>query len=187
RFGRGPVPPKRSEAAPRLAFLYSAAMREPPDSLGHVAVTRHRIVKQNARKIYVECNPFDEDEWARRSELDEGSTEEGPKTRTLTVDRTTLRKEGRFQSGRTHQWKTFYASEDDGIRDVEAALTAKYAWCAELGVRFPCSVDTIKAAYRRLARGSHPDAGGNAEDFRTLEQAYREALAYFSQGEGTSV
>ena len=60
------------------------------------------------------------------------------------------RKEGRFRCGRAHPGLTFYASEEDGIRDVEAALTAKYAWCAGLGVRFPCSVDTIKAAYRRL-------------------------------------
>lgn len=183
RFGRWAKPPKRPDAAPRLSFLYSAAMREPPDSLGHVAVTRHRIVKQSARKIYVECDPFDEEDWARRSELGEDSTTDVPKARTLTVDRTTLRKEGRFQCGRAHRGKTFYATEEDGIRDVEAALTARYTWCAKLGVRFPCSVETIKAAYRRLARGSHPDTGGNPDDFRTLERAYRDALAYFSQGE----
>lgn len=181
RFGRLGGPPQRRNVATRLAFLYCAAEREPPDSLGHVAVTRHRIVKQTARKIHVECDPFDANEWARRGEPGEEAPEGAPKTRTLAVDRVTLRTEGRFRCGRTHHGLTFYASEEDGIRDVEAALTAKYAWCARLGVRFPCSVDSIKDAYRRLAMTSHPDVGGDPAEFRTIEQAYRAALAYFAQ------
>jgi len=183
RFGRPGGPSERHDAATRLAFLYSAAGREPPDSLGHVTVTRHRIVKQNARKIHVECDPFDEDEWACRGERGGESPKGAPKARTLAVDRVTLRTEGRFLCGRAHRGLTFYASEEDGIRDVEAALTAKYAWCAELGVRFPCSVDSVKAAYRRLALASHPDAGGDPAEFRAVEQAYRAALAYFAQAE----
>jgi hypothetical protein len=187
RFGRPVGPARRHDVATRLAFLYCAIAREPPDSLGQVTVTRHRIVKQTARKIHVECDPFDEDEWARRGERGGESPEGAPKTRTLAIDRVTLRTEGRFRCGRTHPGLTFYASEEDGIRDVEAALTAKYAWCAELGVRFPCSADSIKAAYRRLAMTSHPDAGGDPAEFRTVEQAYREALAYFAQaGDATA-
>ncbi len=144
-------------------------------------MARHRIVRQNARKIHVNCEPFDEDEWARRGEGGGESSETAPKSRTLAVDRVTLRTEGRFRCRHAHRDLVFYASEQDGIRDVEAALTAKYAWCAALGVRFPCSADSIKTAYRRLAIASHPDAGGDPADFRTVEQAYREALAYFTQ------
>jgi hypothetical protein len=180
RIGRPVGPSRRDGGATRLAFLYSATGREPPDSLGHVAVARHRIVRQNARKIHVDCDPFDEDEWARRGERGGESSGDAPKTRTLAVDRVTLRTEGRFRCRYAHRELVFYASEEDGIRDVEAALTAKYAWCATLGVRFPCSADSIKTAYRRLAMTSHPDAGGDPEAFRTVEQAYREALAYFS-------
>ena len=183
RFGRPGGPSRRDGGATRLAFLYSATEREPPDSLGHVAVARHRIVKQNARKIHVDCDPFDEDEWARRGERGGESPEDAPKTRTLAVDRVTLRTEGRFRCRHAHRDLIFYASEEDGIRDVEAALTAKYAWCATLGVRFPCSADSIKTAYRRLAMTSHPDAGGDPAEFRTVEQAYREALAYFAQAD----
>jgi hypothetical protein len=183
RFGRPGDKARRQDGATRLAFLYCATEREPPDSLGHVVVSRHRIVKQTARKIHVECDPFDEDEWARRGEGGGESTEGTPKTRTLAVDRVALRTEGRFRSSRTHTGLTFYASEEAGIRDVEAALTAKYAWCAELGVRFPCSVESIKAAYRRLALALHPDAGGGSAEFRNVEQAYREALAYFARAE----
>jgi hypothetical protein len=183
RIGRLGGTSKRDGGATRLAFLYSATGREPPDSLGHVAVARHRIVRQNARKIHVECDPFDEDEWVRRGEGGGESSGDAPKTRTLAVDRVTLRAEGRFRCRHAHRELTFYASEEDGIRDVEAALTAKYAWCATLGVRFPCSADAIKTAYRRLAMATHPDAGGDPAEFRAVEQAYREALAYFAQAD----
>ena len=183
RFGRPQASTKRGEAVPRLAFLYAAIARESPDSLGHVAVTRHRIVKQGARKIHVEREPFDEEEWARRSEPGEGSPGIVPRPRTLAVDRFELRKEGRVLGGRSAAAPTFYASEEDGIRDVQADLTARYAWCAALGVRFPCSTGDIKAAYRRLAFASHPDRGGDPAEFRSVERAYREALAYFGMGD----
>lgn len=185
RFGRPVGQVKRHDGSTRLAFLYCVTDREPPDSLEHVEVTRHRIVKQNARKLHVECDPFDEEEWARRKESDDKSTEDAPKSRTLAVDRGMLKTEGRFRCGGTHRGLTFYASEEDGIRDVESALTAKHAWCARLGVRFPCSVDSIKAAYRRLALTLHPDVGGDPAEFRGVEQAYRAALDYFSQVDDT--
>ena len=183
RIGRPGGPSKRDGGATRLAFLYSATGREPPDSLGHVTVARHRIVRQNARKIHVNCDPFDEDEWAHRGERGGESSGDAPKVRTLAVDRVMLRTEGRFCCRHAHRDLVFYASEEDGIRDVEAALTSKHAWCATLGVRFPCSADSIKTAYRRLAIISHPDVGGDPAEFRTVEQAYREALAYFAQAD----
>jgi hypothetical protein len=186
RIGRPGDLSKRVGGPTRLTFLYSATGREPPDSLGHVAVARHRIVKQNARKLHVDCDPFDEDEWARRAERGGESSGDAPKTRTLAVDRITLRNEGRFRCRHAHRDLVFYASEEDGIRDVEAALTAKYVWCATLGVRFPCSADSIKTAYRRLAINSHPDTGGDPAEFRTVEQAYREALAYFAQADNAT-
>ena len=51
-------------------------------------------------------------------------------------------------------------------------------WCVTLGLELPCGIDEVKAAYRRLAKLSHPDAGGKAEDFVAIESAYRDALAY---------
>jgi hypothetical protein len=171
---------KQGGGATRLAFLYSAIERDPPDSLGHVTVVRHRIVRQNPRKIYVDCDPFDQDEWARRGEPGGEHSGDTPKTRTLTVDRVMLKQEGRFRCRHAHRELFLYASEEDGMRDVEAALTLKHAWCATLGVRFPCSAESVKSAYRRLAMASHPDTGGDPAEFRAVEQAYREALAYFA-------
>ena len=165
---------RKGPAPARLAFLYSASESAQP---GEVVVARHRIVRQNPRKILVEFEPFREEEWAAREEA--GS--EASKVRTVNVDRTTLRAEGRFRTGRTHRELTFYATEDDGIRDIEADLTARNPWCADLGVRFPCSKESIKAAYRRLARLSHPDVGGDPAQFRIIEQAYRAGLAFFGE------
>lgn len=167
----------------RLAFLYCVTEREPPDALGHVTVVRHRIVKQGPRKIHVDCDPFDEDAWARRVASGEDAATEEPRPRTIAVDRATLRAEVRFRARHAYRELTFYASEDAGIRDVEAELTARHAWCATLGVHFPCSAEAIKAAFRRLAITAHPDAGGDPAAFRQVEQAYRDALAYFGQSE----
>jgi len=144
-------------------------------------VSKHRIVKKNARKIYVDHEPFCEDRWERR--LDDGREPSGADdhTRTIIIDRAQLKREGRYRHPRSHRAMFFYATEEDGIRDVEAAIGSALPWCATLGVRFPCSVDVVKAAYRRLAKESHPDAGGDPVSFGVVEQAYRDALAYFDR------
>jgi hypothetical protein len=183
RFSRPVGAARRRDAAPRLAFLYCAAEGESAGTLGGVTITRHRIVKQTAGKIHVESEPFDEDEWARRTEAgaEPDPSARAPKVRTLAVDRAALRADGRFRSGPTHGNRTFYASEEAGLRDVAADLAARHPWCDALGVRLPCTLATVKAAYRRLARATHPDAGGDPAAFRAVEGAYRAALADFAQ------
>lgn len=44
-----------------------------------------------------------------------------------------------------------------------------------LGLEPGCSPADVQAAYRRLARECHPDAGGDADRFRQVREAY-EAL-----------
>lgn len=41
----------------------------------------------------------------------------------------------------------------------------------------PESVDEVKAQYKRMAKALHPDAGGDAEAFRTLTDNYNACLA----------
>jgi hypothetical protein len=162
----------------KLEFLYCAYEGDQHDSPGCVVVVKHRIVKKTARTIYVDREPFREDQWERRCE--EGREPSGyeRETRTMIIDRDILKREGRYRHRRSHRAMFFYATEEDGIRDVAAALESLHAWCATLGVKFPCSVEVVKAAYRRLAKESHPDAGGDPTSFRVVEQAYRDALAY---------
>lgn len=175
RLSRRADPPKMANAPTRPTFLYVASESEQAGSRGEVVIVRHRIVRQTARTIYIDREPFREEEWHHQE--NDGPTPGGPKPRTLSVARETLRREGRF----THRGSNFYATEEAGIQDVHAALTARHGWCAALGVTFPCSAASIKSAYRRLARKSHPDGGGDPAEFRAVEEAYREAMAYFSQ------
>ncbi|MGF1537824.1 MAG: J domain-containing protein [Elainellaceae cyanobacterium] len=48
---------------------------------------------------------------------------------------------------------------------VEHALTL-------FGVRLPIDRNSLKASYRKLAKRTHPDSGGNAEVFRNVQEAY---------------
>jgi hypothetical protein len=172
RLSRRAVTPAKANVPARPTFLYVAFESDEAGSRGEVVIVRHRIVRKTAKKIFVDREPFCEGE----RDGGEGADTEAPRTRTLAVDREMLRREGRV----AHRGAYFYASEDDGIRDVHAGLTARHAWCATLGVRFPCTAASIKSAYRRLALKKHPDAGGDSGEFLAVEQAYREALAYFA-------
>lgn len=42
--------------------------------------------------------------------------------------------------------------------------------------RKPESVEEIRTRYKRLAKATHPDAGGSAEQFDTLHVAYEQAI-----------
>ncbi len=43
----------------------------------------------------------------------------------------------------------------------------------------PSGPEEVKARYRGLAKQLHPDVGGEAEDFQTLQRATEQALRYF--------
>jgi hypothetical protein len=165
----------------RLEFLYRVREGDPHDSPGRIVVDRHRIVKQTARKIYVDRSPFREDQWELRGEGGSEPSAYDRETRTTIIDRDLLKREGRYRDRHSHHALYFYATAEDGIRDVAAALESANPWCATLGVNFPCSLVDVKAAYRHLAKESHPDRGGDPTSFRVVEQAYREALAYFER------
>lgn len=47
----------------------------------------------------------------------------------------------------------------------------------QLGLLPPYSMEDVKRAYRNLAKSSHPDAGGSAEEFARLHEAYERALS----------
>ena len=171
--GIKPPPKAGSNATPR-EFLYCAHEADPREAPGHFVVVRHRVVKKTAGKIHVDSEPLRDDPG------EDGREPSAPDRahRTIAIDRATLKREGRYRHPRSHREMFFYATERDAIRDVETVLEALPTWCTILGIRLPCSADAVKSAYRRLAKESHPDRGGDPAHFLALEQAYRDGLAY---------
>lgn len=55
------------------------------------------------------------------------------------------------------------------------AGTAGEAWWTVLGVAATASEVEVEQAYRRLAKRHHPDAGGDAERFHRVAEAYKQA------------
>lgn len=52
-------------------------------------------------------------------------------------------------------------------------------WMDVLGVDHEASFETVRTAYRRMARTSHPDAGGSHARMSLVNAAWKEAEAYF--------
>jgi hypothetical protein len=63
-------------------------------------------------------------------------------------------------------------------RARQSSATAVPDCFRALGLAWPCTEDDVKHAYRTLAYAAHPDAGGTAEAFHLLTDAYEEALKY---------
>ena len=45
-----------------------------------------------------------------------------------------------------------------------------------LGLSRGCTADDVRAAYRRLAKETHPDRGGSVEEFRRVNEAYERVV-----------
>jgi hypothetical protein len=63
---------------------------------------------------------------------------------------------------------------NDVDHDLVAALGV-------LGLSWPVSVDEVKAAYRKLAKQCHPDAGGSQDEFKQLQAAYEKVMEAIHQ------
>jgi hypothetical protein len=66
------------------------------------------------------------------------------------------------------------SAEDVFARGFGAAGGPPAGALAALGLRWPCSPDEAKSAFKRAAAAAHPDAGGSAEAFRRVTSAYQD-------------
>jgi len=159
---RNPGPPPSGRVAPR-AYLYT---RHHGDQDGGTFTAAHLTLRKTLKKVYVtrqSCGPdqlgTDDERW------DQGK-------HAIALDRARLERDGSAYSV-SHPTSEFYASREeamgDSSRDGSDAL-------AMLGIEAPCTLEDIKAAYRRKALEVHPDRGGNPDDFRAVEDAYRRLL-----------
>jgi hypothetical protein len=154
-------------------------------------VVRHRIVKKTATRVYVEVDPY----------VDNGSASpvgSNAKQQTFFLDRFALEENGEvFRRGNYDGPSYFYATAELAAESTQSVsfmnLSAEWDPHSKttkilkrgsahpafetLGIKPTATVDEVKAAFRRLSREAHPDAGGNADDFIKLREAYERALA----------
>jgi DnaJ-class molecular chaperone len=76
-------------------------------------------------------------------------------------------REAREQSWR--EWEQFVRSRRNGLTYSQSLEV--------LGLSPPVTRLEIRTAYLNLAKVHHPDAGGDADAFRRIDDAYRAALA----------
>ena len=108
----------------------------------------------------------------------------------ITIDRPSCLIAGTFEI----PWKANRSSEgwwdhctyytDPEIYYAERRLTNRPDCFKALNLPADASTAEIKAAFRRLSRATHPDAGGKAEEFVRVRRCYEEAMAIASRTDG---
>ncbi len=133
------------------------------------SVIPYRIVKKTRKYIFVDREP-----WRESAKLS-GDWRDFQQ-RTFVLDRAEFERTGK--AGRSKWWYgTYYA--DPAIYYAESKATAFRPECfIVLDLAADASRDAIHKAYRRLARQTHPDHGGDSEEFKRVRKAYEDALAF---------
>jgi hypothetical protein len=171
RYYANNVQSQASAAVAQQEFLYyDMRTRLHSDQRGWRSLP-YRIVKRTAKYVYVASTPYVAERQAGHW-VDVVS-------RSIRLERASL-----------EQWGYAFVSFGDAERyGLEEPLfyTTPYTMrtgdaltqqdCFEqLGLTPPYTVAAVKSAYRRLAKQHHPDRGGAADRFLTLQIAYRQAI-----------
>jgi hypothetical protein len=136
----------------------------------------HRIVKRTAKRVYVAPLPW------RPGRRDIHVYDN--KAKYLILDRQKLETHGEVY----HRHNIYHTAIPDGyIVDyeelhrtgsclVERLYEVMPHYMTILGIDPTSTPDEIRRAYRRKVRETHPDMGGNADDFRQVQAAYEQAM-----------
>lgn len=158
-----PARPAPVERPRPREYLYSRHEDDQDDRPWGAA---HWILKKTPRRVYV----------TRKScGLDQLGTEDevwGPNEVTISLDRIRLGHEGSVFTG-SYRQSAFFPTPDAALGDASSPSRSAFE---DLGLRAPCTVAEIRAAYRSKAFALHPDRGGNPDEFRVVEAAYRRLL-----------
>lgn len=162
------------------AYLYASDDWRFPDKW---IFTPYRVVRKTAKRVYVEVDSYEESQRLRKCRLDPGHEEtwRDHDVKTFVLDRSKLEsEEGARPCGRrSYRWSHFYATREAAERSTiyKRGDAPRPRWAEIMGLDVPCTRHQVKAAYRKLSKLHHPDAGGDEGEFVRLETAYREALA----------
>jgi hypothetical protein len=165
--------PAQGQDTAAIEYVYSHDFRYPEcNAEPYWSTSRYRIHKKTRTRLYVVKDRV----WTL--------TENGPESTgyyqvgdvhlvdTFILDRR------RLEAGETiyhyGQHRDYTLSPEPPQRDRECPHYLREA-LGVLSLSWPCSPDDVKAAYRRLVRERHPDAGGTQEEFVRLHAAYEQA------------
>jgi len=159
---RGDRDRARPTVRPR-EYLYSRFLADEDDE---PFIAAHLIRKKTPRRVYAtrrSCGPdqlgTDDENW-------------GEDERTIALDRARLERDGSVYT-RSHARSEFYTTLEAAVGETAGRDRSSFGI---LGLRSPCTLEDIKAAYRRRSLEAHPDRGGGPGDFQSVEVAYRRLL-----------
>jgi len=143
------------------------------DNTIHHRTCAHRILKKTAKSIFIEAGCYEHEARGRSHRLDRVKLE--------SVDPIFKTPGCYFNSGefRGAMCGVFFTL--DPVSDWEKEQDGDVPECLQaLGLKLPATEQQVKRAFRRLAKKHHPDAGGESQAFRHLQEQYETALALVS-------
>ncbi|ODU02206.1 MAG: hypothetical protein ABS79_00765 [Planctomycetes bacterium SCN 63-9] len=138
------------------------------DSREYEVIERHRIVRRTRKLIFVEKDAYD------RSLRQSGEWWDYDRP-TFVLDRLEFEASGKASRSTGGWWDRTYYS-DPVIYHAERRLVSRLPCFEALGLPADATAAQVRAAYRRLSRACHPDAGGIDSDFVRLTENYEEAM-----------
>jgi DnaJ-domain-containing protein 1 len=156
--------PRRSRSAKPLRerlreYLYTRQLGESDENI----IAAHMVLRKTAKRVYVTRRSCGVDQLGTEDERWEENES------VFALDRIKLERDGSVYSS-NHRLSDFFASREAALGDSPRPGEAAFRL---LGIQPPCSLEDIKAAYRRKALEVHPDRGGSPADFQAVEAAYR--------------
>jgi hypothetical protein len=131
-------------------------------------VAKHRIDKKTAKRLYVRREP-----WGPDDDKVCGNWLDYRHRRAFILDREEFETYGNVTITCRLIDVTYYADPDECRADGNYVPEC----FAVLELSASATKTEVRSAYRRLARKAHPDAGGDAEEFKKILAAYDAALS----------
>lgn len=154
-----------------IEFVYRCYMDYSDyDGRSYDVIEKHRIVKRTKKRIFVDREEF------RDGEKLNGDWHDFVR-HTFALDRHELETCGMARRRSKGWWdhQTYYA--DPAIYFAHKPSPPRPECFVVLDVPAGATGVEVAAAYRRLASKTHPDVGGDAEEFKRICQAYEQAMA----------
>lgn len=161
-----------SDISKKLQYMYS--YNEASDGQGTDFIGVHRVRKVTPKFIFVEYLPTGE--WNPDAGVNM-YMESRSYDRVCRFSRDEVEDNG---FARSRNWYEPNLYLDPQVIYNER-MAAKLPPCAKaLGLRPQFTAEQVRAAYRQLAKQYHPDAGGDAQQFRELQRNYEQAIKMVS-------